>query len=633
MKKRRNFTALPASLSGLSGSQAVLSPLPTRPDVQPGIINMSQNRAVYDPRATNAIAQGGSTVSQHNTQFNIQQHNTQNNTQVNNHYKQTNDTTKTFCDKIPVGTPLTAATPETLQACLPSLSTAPGCKLRLQHNPGSLPFNPFQRASRHPPPTSPRPRQKKKNVSLDTLLEDLRKTPGRACRLWDTLVFANKLWLKWADQIRDDNCFFLINASENDTFGGHEGLTTAKALRVAVSGQLPYYKDLSSARPKSPLKRLWYSGEGVDLQAWIAEPGAYYEGDLTLQARGPDASSTTPTQNFVVPDQSDKVFLITGANAGIGYQAAKELVASNAHVFIASRTPDRCRKAVESIRASTTGAGKIDWLQCDLTSFRSIYECAERFKARKMPLHVLMNNAGTENPPDDGKTEDNFDVTMATNYFGHWYLTHLLLDNLRGSASPATPARVVFTASLSEAHGDLTWDDLKGEKHGRSDYAMYAMSKVATLMFCRELQRRMAASSANIDCFACHPGVAMTDAFRKSDKTKLTANILNFAKEIIGQSEEKGAIPMLHCATAENLTGQGAAANYGHPYYALPWPWFGPSGAVLNIDNTYAGKPQNKLVADADACARLYEETEKLVNTYAPVTVNPAQLASMGVRG
>lgn len=156
-------------------------------------------------------------------------------------------------------------------------------------------------------------------------------------------------------------------------------------------------------------------------------------------------------------------------NVGIGYETARALARKNAHVVIASKTKERGEKAAQEIREEASAEAKIDCMQMDLASFRynvldlpliesairfaslttdyvldrcpacsSIRSFADEYKARKYPLHVLVNNAGVFIPPTD-RTEEDFEVTLGINHFGPFYLTHLLLNNLEQSA----PSRIV----------------------------------------------------------------------------------------------------------------------------------------------------------------------------------------------
>ncbi|DBA78908.1 TPA: hypothetical protein ACH3X1_008789 [Trebouxia sp. C0004] len=156
-----------------------------------------------------------------------------------------------------------------------------------------------------------------------------------------------------------------------------------------------------------------------------------------------------------IPDQSGKVFVVTGGNVGLGYEVAKALAASNAHVFMTARNPEKQRRAIQRIISDHPGA-KIEGLHVDyLNGFGNIEDCAEQFKDRNLPLHGLINNIGTENPADI-KSKEGFDPTQASNYLGHFYLTHMLLENLMETPQ----SRVVNLTSLVEPNGTIEWTDI-----------------------------------------------------------------------------------------------------------------------------------------------------------------------------
>eukprot|EP00884_Botryococcus_braunii_P000024 jgi/Botrbrau1/10021/Bobra.0012s0108.1 len=193
-------------------------------------------------------------------------------------------------------------------------------------------------------------------------------------------------------------------------------------------------------------------------------------------------------------------------------------------------------------------------------------------------------------------------VTLGTNYWGSFYLTHLLLPRLK----EAENSRVVFTTSLSEVHGDVDWSDLPGKSIKKSGYRPYARSKLWLIMLARELQRRLRKSAPGVDVFLAQPGIAKTDAFRKSDtETKLNAKFLSAFANVFGQNASRGAQSNLYVATAPELEGQGGAqAVYGPFYWGLPYVPFGLFAFTTNLFNTSLQPPVNALAYDAVSCKR-----------------------------
>ena len=154
-------------------------------------------------------------------------------------------------------------------------------------------------------------------------------------------------------------------------------------------------------------------------------------------------------------DLAGRTFLITGANTGIGKETARALASRDARVYLACRSQEPGRRAIEEISAQTGNPG-LQLLALDLGDLASVRRCAEEFLATGEPLHVLINNAGVAGAR--GMTESGFERTFGTNHVGPFLLTSLLLDRLRASA----PARIVNVASVAhyEAPG-IDWQAVR----------------------------------------------------------------------------------------------------------------------------------------------------------------------------
>lgn len=322
-----------------------------------------------------------------------------------------------------------------------------------------------------------------------------------------------------------------------------------------------------------------------------------------------------------IPDQNGKTFLVTGGNTGLGYEVVKALTAKNAHVFMTSRNAERQEGAIQKIKRDHPGA-KVEGLLVDyMNGFEDIAACAAEFQSRQLPLHGLINNIGVENPQDT-KSKEGFDPTQASNYLGHFYLTHLLLNKL-----VETPqSRVVNLTSLVEPNGGIEWTDIGGKKVKSSAYKMYSDSKLMLYMFGVELQKRLRSGGSSTDVFSAHPGVAQTDAFRKSDKSKVMARVLASGADVIGQSAGGGAQSLMKCATDPSLTGMGGGdRHWGCWYTGIPAKPFGatlPLCFTLNWNNYGYRSPINPLIRDPEACNKLYTATMDLVNEHASTKIH-----------
>lgn len=238
-----------------------------------------------------------------------------------------------------------------------------------------------------------------------------------------------------------------------------------------------------------------------------------------------------------VPDQSGKTIMVTGANTGLGLEAATVLAAKRARVLLACRDQAKAEVAIAGIRR-VTPAADLAFVPLDQGDPASIRAAAERVLAEPR-LDVLVNNAGVMMPPLS-LTKFGVEQQFGVNHLGTFALTALLLPKL--AETPGS--RVVVTASLAHKGNrfDLTnLDGAKGYSRGRS----YVASKLANLLFLFELDRRLRAAGSSVTAVACHPGFAATDLMRHFGKLRLLNPL--FAR--IFNTAAMGAWPTLHAAT------------------------------------------------------------------------------------
>ncbi|BBZ06121.1 short-chain dehydrogenase [Mycolicibacterium doricum] len=263
-----------------------------------------------------------------------------------------------------------------------------------------------------------------------------------------------------------------------------------------------------------------------------------------------------------VPDQEGRVAVITGANTGIGYQAAAVLAGKGAHVVLAVRNTDKGRAAAERIRAGMPHAD-VSVRELDLTSLDSIRAASDELRADYPRIDLLVNNAGVM-MTDKGTTKDGFELQLGTNHLGHFALTGQLLDNLL----PVEGSRVVTISSGAHRFGRMNFDDLQSER-GYNRVTAYGQSKLANLLFTYELDRRLSAKGAPTIAVAAHPG---------GSDTELTRNLWPVLRQpiqlvwgLLAQSAEMGALPTLRAATDPDVRGgqyygpDGIGEQRGHP--------------------------------------------------------------------
>lgn len=236
------------------------------------------------------------------------------------------------------------------------------------------------------------------------------------------------------------------------------------------------------------------------------------------------------------------VALVTGANTGIGRVTARELARQGRHVIVACRDETKGREAVAAIR-SETGSHSVEFLRLDLGSLASVRAAAREFLAKGIPLRLLVNNAGVGG--QRGQTADGFEIHFGVNHLGHFLLTSLLRDTLVASA----PARIVNVSS--KAHVDakgIDWSRVEGSTRTVTGLPEYAVSKLANILFTKELARRLAGTG--VTAYALHPGVIASDVWRRIPwpiRRLVTRNML---------SVDAGARTTLYCATAPEVAGE-----------------------------------------------------------------------------
>lgn len=264
-----------------------------------------------------------------------------------------------------------------------------------------------------------------------------------------------------------------------------------------------------------------------------------------------------------IPDQTGRVALVTGANTGLGYDTARALAERGASVVLAVRDVDKGEMARKRILEAEPDAD-LAVQALDLSSLQSVRAAAETLKKEHPRIDLLVNNAAVAFPPKT-TTPDGFELQFATNHLGHFALTGLLLENMLG----VDGARVVVVASLDhKLGGAIHFDDLQWKRRYSSALA-YAQSKLANLMFCYELHRRLVKAGAPLMTVTAHPGYSKSELFRNMGKPVQT--MMKFSDLFIGQDPAKGALPQLYAATMPDVRGgqywgpDGFLEMAGHP--------------------------------------------------------------------
>ncbi|MBC8376055.1 MAG: SDR family oxidoreductase [FCB group bacterium] len=283
-----------------------------------------------------------------------------------------------------------------------------------------------------------------------------------------------------------------------------------------------------------------------------------------------------------IPDQSGRVVIVTGANSGIGFEAAKVLALKGADVVLAVRNNKKGDQAKAEILKDHSQA-KITVSLLDLSSLKSVKDFSENFLKSQTQLDVLINNAGIMIPPY-GKTEDGFESQMGTNHLGHFALTAQLFPLLKSTVD----SRIVNVSSTAHNMGNINFGDIHWESRKYVPWKSYGDSKIANLYFTNELGRRMKTAGLDVIATTAHPGYAATGLQK--------GLFLKFLNVIVAQSGFMGAMPTLMAA----IDPEASSSNF-----------YGPSGIAQQRGWPKIVAP-NKLSQDETIAKKLWTTSEEL---------------------
>ncbi|MFE0043349.1 oxidoreductase [Streptomyces albireticuli] len=290
-----------------------------------------------------------------------------------------------------------------------------------------------------------------------------------------------------------------------------------------------------------------------------------------------------------IPDQTDRVFLVTGANSGLGLATTRALARRGGHVILAVRDREKGRRAVAGITAEQPDAS-LEVRRLDLADLDSVRSFADRLRADHPRLDVLVNNAGVMAPPRTLSAQGH-ELQFACNHLGHFALTGLLLDTLTAGRDP----RVVTVSSVNHRKARLRFDDLTGER-GYSPMGFYNQSKFANAVFGHELHLRLTRAGSPVRSVLAHPGYTATN-LQTSAPTGLWRVVFGrIGNPLFAQTPAEGALPQLYAATAPDAEGGR---------------FFGPDGTA-----ELRGAPTRvelaPAAADRETGRRLWELSERL---------------------
>ncbi|NRB04863.1 MAG: SDR family oxidoreductase [Rhodobacteraceae bacterium] len=294
-------------------------------------------------------------------------------------------------------------------------------------------------------------------------------------------------------------------------------------------------------------------------------------------------------------DQSGKSYVITGANAGAGYQAARILLKKNAKVVMLNRSTEKSEAAIADLKQEFGENSDVSFVRVDLSVLDSVREAAEEVLKMVPRIDGLINNAAIAQVPTRKLTDDGFESQLGTNHYGHFLLNGLLFDRIAESKG-----RIVVVASLGYNMGlktikfdDMNWDE------GYGANTAYSQSKLAQMMFAYELQDRLAAAGRkDVEVFVCHPGSSATSLITTSGSRTMRFIWWLMTKTPMVQTAEQGSYPEVMCATEAALTEQRAL--------------YGPTGRMEAVGPVGKGT-LNAHAYDKAVMSRLWDVSEKAV--------------------
>ena len=289
-----------------------------------------------------------------------------------------------------------------------------------------------------------------------------------------------------------------------------------------------------------------------------------------------------------------KTFVITGANAGAGFQATRTLLKKNAKVVMLNRSAEKSKAAIAELKKEFGAQADVSFIRMDLSVLDSVRAAAKEVLQTVPRIDALIENAAIAQVPKRALTVDGFESQLGTNHYGHFLLSGLLFDRIAQSQG-----RIVVVASLGYNMGlkTIKFDDMNWEKDYGPNTA-YSQSKLAQMMFAYELQDRLAAAGrTEVEVYVCHPGSSATSLITTSGSwfMRLMFNIMS--KTPMVQTAEQGSYPEVMCAT-ENGLAQRAL--------------YGPTGRMEFVGPVGKGT-LNPHAYDKAVMTRLWDVSEKAV--------------------
>lgn len=286
-----------------------------------------------------------------------------------------------------------------------------------------------------------------------------------------------------------------------------------------------------------------------------------------------------------------KTFLITGGNAGAGFEASRILLAQSAKVVMLNRNPEKSTAAVETLKQEFGADADVNFFPMDLADLSSVHEAAEQVLQTVPQIDALICNAAIAQVPTQKFTVDGFESQLGTNHYGHFVLCGMLFDRIE-----EFKGRIVVVASLGYKMGlkTMQFDDMNWDKNYHQNRT-YCHSKLAQMMFAYELQDKIKETNKNVKVFVCHPGSSATSLISTSGGIGTRVMWWLMSKSPLVQTAEKGAYPEVMCATEDGLEQRA---------------FYGPTGPMEMVGPVGKGTLE-PYAFEKDVIAALWEMSEK----------------------
>ncbi|MDP2523780.1 SDR family oxidoreductase [Neptunomonas phycophila] len=288
---------------------------------------------------------------------------------------------------------------------------------------------------------------------------------------------------------------------------------------------------------------------------------------------------------------SGKTYVITGATAGTGYEAARILLSKGAKVVMLNRNVDKSEATVKALKQAISNEIDVSFVQMDLAVMSSVRKAAAKIIKEVPRIDALICNAAIAQVAKQEITFDGFESQLGINHYGHFLLCGLLFEQIESSQG-----RIVVVTSEGYKMGlkTIQFDDMNWDKNYHPNHT-YCHSKLAQMMFAYELQNRIRQAEKKVKVYVCHPGASKTSLINQKANliSRLTWSLMSSTPLV--QSARKGAYPEVMCATEDDLKQQA---------------YYGPTG-IMNFGGPVGECKLEPFVLNSEVITRLWNISEK----------------------